>query len=195
MARTGMADLIQELRVMTQTGTADYQAGTVYYFTDDQLQAEIDKTLHLFRMAQLLPIGRQTGASSVIYQDYGIPEEVGYWVEGTVGGTTIWRVFNSAGQIIDATNYAVNLQQRLINFSANQLGSAAYLDCNSYNLHRAAANVWRWKAGNVGLAVDWSSDNMSVKSSQKRQQALDQARYYSSLCGIQMSYMVRSDEN
>lgn len=193
--RTGMAALIAELRVMAHVGTADYSVAGVYYFGDQQLQDELDKTARIHRMAYMRAIGRQVGAASVIYQDYSIPPEFGPWLEGTVGGTAVWRVMDSVGNVIATTNYTVNLQQGLVTFNANQLGSATYLDCVEYNLNRAAANVWRWKGSNVAQSVDWSSDNHSVKASQKRQQALDMARYYSGLAGVTFSQFIRVDEN
>ena len=39
MARAGMANLITEMRVLCQAGTADYSVAGVAYFSDDQIQA------------------------------------------------------------------------------------------------------------------------------------------------------------
>ena len=42
-ARTGMADLIQQLRAAADVGTADYTAGTVTYWSDDHLEDALDR--------------------------------------------------------------------------------------------------------------------------------------------------------
>ena len=44
MAREGMAQLLLDLRRETYAGTADHTVAGVAYWTDDQLQAQLDRT-------------------------------------------------------------------------------------------------------------------------------------------------------
>jgi len=192
--RVGMTTLIEELRSMANVGTADYSVAGFGYWTDDQLQRELDKTQQAWRTQMLNALPTQV-SGSVIYQDYRFPDWLGPWIEDPTGGTAVWRVMDGTGNTIGSANYSVNVQARRIIFNSNQLGSVTYLDCYEYDLNKAAASIWRWKAANVAGRVDWASDNHNIKASQARQAALEMARYYSGLAGVQTSYLVRTDEN
>jgi len=192
-ARAGMATLINDLRAACAAGTADYLLGTVPYWTDDQLQAELDRTQRIYHYLVLKPIPEYINGQMQWFQ-YGVPEQLGTYLEEDGSGTGGWAVKDNSGGTIPIGNYAVNYQAGLVTFPSDQKGSVYFLDARTYNLNRAAANVWRWKASRVANRVDWSSDNHKISASQERQTALEMATYYSGIAGPVSSVFVRTDE-
>lgn len=194
-ARAGMATLIGQLRAATNVGTADYSIAGSAYWSDEQLQAELDRVGEQWRDVQLYPVQQLTGGGSAAYYDYEFPPVLGKWFE-EAGANSGFAVKDGVGGSVDASGYTVNYQARKVTFSANQAGSVRLLDIRSYRFNAAAAQVWRWKAGNVSNRFDWSSDNMSVKRSQAYKSAMEMARYFAGLeggGGISTSMMVRTD--
>jgi len=195
MARTGMTNLITELRTMTNAGNEDYQIAGTYYFDDDQLQAELDKTQVYAVAVPLTPIPiPAAGATS--YTHYTWPAEIGVWIEDYAGNTTSgWAVKDSVGNTQGTTLYSANIQARRITFVSDTAGSAYMLEARYYDLNKAAANVWRWKAAHVANKVDWQSDNHRISASQEVKACLDMAKFYQSQSGISTGQLIRSDEN
>jgi hypothetical protein len=198
-ARSGMATIIAELRAMCNAGTADYTVAGSAYFSDDILQQELDKTQRYYRYVPLesLPV---VVNSTYQYFDFGIPAELGQYIEEKT--STNWCVRDSAGGSISSALYSVNYQARRITFAADTRGTAYYLDTCAYEINAAAAGIWYKKysfESNTGF--DWSSDNHSVKRSQKADSFLKLAQHYEKLAkpnntGIsQSTVFVRTDEN
>lgn len=185
--RAGMANLIQELRAAANVGTDEYSVDGVTYWTDDQLQTRLDKTqeTHVRLLLQERPV--YTGDWE--YYEYLIPAGPHFEQSGTDSG---WVVRDSLGGTV--TGYTVNYAARKITFSADQEGASYYLDCRTYNLNAAAADVWEWKAAHVAAAFDWSSDNHSVKASQEYEHCMAQAAKFRGRAGIKSSKMFRTDE-
>ena len=199
-ARTGMAALIAELRDMTNSGTADYTVNSVSYFTDDQLQMYLDRGMLLTRMLPLAPIPVRSGAYTYWY-DYQIPDDLGHWFEQYVDTTSGWAVKDSNGNTaVLGTDYTVNYAFGLVTFASDTKGAAYLLDCRSYDLYFAAAEVWRKKASFEARAVDFKTDNHDIKASQRRDYCISQALYYeeksgvSGEGGIQTGTFMRTDE-
>lgn len=197
MARSGMSNLITELRGMTEAGTADYSvvgsAGTTYYWSDDSLQDVLD--VHrkdvVFEQLQLYPV--QVAGGSLSYQDYR--SRFGYY-EATTGGSAILYLQDSTGATIGTSNYTPDYRRGQFQFSANQAGTVYYLTGRSYDLYAAAADVWRRKASHVASAsFDFSTDNHSVSRSQVLKNSLQMAEYYEGKSGDALTSvsMYRSD--
>jgi hypothetical protein len=162
-ARTGMSNLITEMRSNCNVGTADYTAGGVSYWTDEQLQEVLDKySMRIQR--ELLASERewQTGGSA-IYVNYQFKET---YPEEAPSGTSIWLVQDGDGSAIGTATYSVNYKQRRITFNANTEGEARYLSYYSFDLYRAAAEVWEKKAAHVAERFDVETDNHNLKRSQ-----------------------------
>lgn len=200
MARAGMVNIIQELRSITNAGTADYTSGTVSYFTDDQLQMLLDRTQFITRLAPLRPIPVRNGNLTQWY-DYEIPEQLGVWFEENAT-TGAWAVKDGTGNTMAySTDYTVNYQSHIVTFANDTKGSAYLLDCKAYDLYAAAAFCFRQKAGFEARAVDFSSDNHSVKASQRRDYCIKMAEYYEQKAGVSgdggitVGRLVRSDED
>ena len=201
-ARAGMVKLIAELRAMTNSGTADYTVGSTPYFSDDQLQDYLDRTVYITRFGYLMPVPSRIGNTTQWY-DYAIPEQFGQWIEEDSGGSpTYWAVKNNQGTaMVINTDYTVNYQAKLVTFTFNTLGGAYFVDCKSYDLNAAAATVWRQKAAFEARSIDWSSDNHSIKASQRRDYCVESAEYYEQKGGsagdggIMFGEFIHTDEN
>lgn len=189
-AREGMTQLIQELRLQTHSGTADFTAGTVDYFTDDHLQAVLDRHRTLLRHVPLEATPQYT-ASGYVYQDCVFPYEIGQHVERE-GAASDWALRDVGGA--DAPSHSVNYDARTITFDASTGGATYYLDVHVYDLNMAAAAVWEQKAGLVALNVDWSSDNLREQARQEQENYLRMAGEYRQKAGLLTIQMLREDE-
>lgn len=194
-ARDGMANLITTLRAWAEVGTAEYTivgSTTEVYFTDNHLQDILDTHRQNHYRLPLMAAPRQGDDGQADYHDYYF--EGGYWEEAETGSTA-WEVETSAGSAIGTASYTVNYRAGHIYFSADQLGTAYYLTARSFDMHRAAADVWRRKAANVASRTDWSSDNHSVKASQLRNSYFAMASYYENQAPAKMVRLMRGDVN
>lgn len=180
MARSGMADLITELRGLSEAGTADYNivgsAGTTYYWDDNQLQNILD--VHrldvVFEQLQIFP--NQVAGGSLSYTDYR--SRYGYY-EQTTGGSAIFYVQDSTGANIGTANYTPDYRRGVLTFGTDQRGTVYYLTGRSYDLNASAADVWRRKAAHIApTSFDFSTDNHSISRSQVYQHCLDMARFF-----------------
>lgn len=175
MARDGMANLISRLRSMCDAGTADYSlAGGETYWSDDQLQDALDAARTDVRR-ELLTIQPDYVGGSVEYHDY-------YWqhadVEELESGSAAWLLADSSGAEIGTALYTVNYRAQHIRFDASTGGTSYFLSYRSFDLERAAAEVWETKAAHVSTRYDVSSDNHSLKRSQLREGFLQMAKIH-----------------
>lgn len=186
--RAGMSELVQMLRGLCNAGVADAVVAGVTYWSDDQLQEILDGTrmTHTRRLMEMLPVYVD---GAWLYYEYGFGGLK--WVEeaGTESG---FSVRDASGATV--SGWTANYQARRITFSADQDGAYYYLDCRTYNLYEAAAQVWERKAAYVSAQVDWSSDNHSVKASQRAAHCLKMAAQFRGMAGVTVSRMVRIDE-
>lgn len=192
MARSGLANLIQELRGMTEAGLTDYGIGAVYYWSDDHIQDILD--IHrrdvIFEQLQMFP--NQVASGSLSYKDYR--SSFGFFEE-TTGGTAVFYVQDSTGVTIGTANYTPDYRRGTALFASDQRGSVYYLTGRSYDLQAAAADVWRRKASHYASQFDFSTDNHSVTRSQAYKHCLEMAEFYEGKSGdsIQTVTMFRGD--
>lgn len=194
MARTGMANLIQQLRMATNTGRTDGTIAGEVYWSDDHLQSELDRFQTYWRTVALEALPITSTGGTLQYFDYLIPEPIGRYIEQNATGSG-WAIRDSVGNSIGTALYSVNYDARRVTFATNTAGTAYYLDVRSYALNRAAANVWRRKASLVYQQVDWKTDNHDVKASQEYANCMQMAAYYESQGGVQVGWLTRTDEN
>ena len=191
-ARTGLSNLILELRGMCEAGTADYTVASVAYWDDDQMQNILD--IHrrdvVFEQLQIYPV--QVSGGSISYQDYR--SQFGYY-EATTGGTYIFYVQDSTGATVGTANYTPDYRRGQVQFGSDTGGTVYYLTGRSYDLKSAAADIWRRKAAHIANSFDFSTDNHSINRSQVYKHALEMAEYYEGKSGdsIQVVSMFRSD--
>src|SRR5262249_40276 len=124
-ARAGMATLIGELRAACNAGTADYSLSGVPYWSDDQLQIELDRTQRVYQFLELEPMPDYVDGQTKFFQ-YGIPAMLGTFFEEDASNSG-WCVKTSSGGSVASSDYAVNYQAGRITFSADQRGSIYFL--------------------------------------------------------------------
>ncbi len=191
MSRAGMATLIGEVRVLCNVGTADYSVAGTSYYTDDQIQALLDEHRMTWKHVQLEPIP-DAESGSYTYTEYQIPAPLRFFEEaGTASG---WKLEDSAAGSVNSSSYTTNYKARLITFTNDTAGLDYYLDCRTYDVYKTAGEIWEQKASFVANAVDWSSDNHDLKSSQEHKHCLAMAKKYKNMGGMQFSRFRRLDE-
>lgn len=190
MARDGMAWLINEIRAACDLGTADYTVNSVSFWSDDQIQTELDKHRTDYNRVLLNYVTDYDGGTAV-YVNYYAPA-VGYYEDAT-GGTAVWAVEDSDGDTIGTADYTANYQNGHIRFDEDRGGTAYYLRARSYNINRAAAAIWRRKAAHYALAYDFAADNQRFNRSQMQKAALEMAKQYDAKGGVMSVKMVRGD--
>lgn len=196
-ARTGMANLISDLRGLAEAGVNEYTiegiGSVVTYFSDDQLQNILDSNRRdvIFEPAQMYPT--QIAGGSLSYQDYR--SMYGNY-EATTGGSVIFYIQDSTGAFKGTADYTPDYRRGQFQFATNQAGSVYYITGRSYDLNSAAASVWRQKAAHYSAtSFDFSTDNHSISRSQVYTHCLEMAAYFEGMSGesIQTIPMFRSD--
>lgn len=190
-ARQGMLDLIERLRGMTDASVDEYTIGAHTWWSDDDLQTELDRQrIDLYR-EPLQPQYEYSGGS-IVYHNY-------YWahmdVERAESGSLVWAVELANGSAIGTADYARHYDGQYIRFTANTAGSAYTLTYRAYDVERAAAQIWRRKAAHVSALFDVKTDNHDLKRSQLRQSYMDMAQLYDGQSKPRTIRMVRTDVN
>lgn len=189
-ARSGLADLILQLRGLTDAGSADYTLGTANFWDDDHLQQALDRHRVDVRREQLAPQPTYGAGGTPIYQDYA-SEFINF--EATSAGTAVFVVEDGAGVDQGTALWSADYSRGIVSFAANTLGTAYYVTGRSYDLYAAAADVWRTKAAQSAKVFDVSTDNHSLSRSQIMKQALEMADYYASMSAPSVTTLYRSD--
>jgi len=172
--RTGMENVIDELRGMTGAGTADFSVGGITYHTDQQLQDTLDKYARQYNDVGLEPDADNIGGT-LVYTRYLMPP---YRFEEATSGTAVWRLTNSSGSAFGTADYSVNYALGEVTMAADQDGSAVYLTARAYSLNRAAADIWSWKASQFAERYDVKTDNHQLSRGQLIRNAHSRAQYY-----------------
>ena len=98
--------------------------------------------------------------------------------------------------IIAVTNTADSMggyTRGILKFSDNTAGSAYFLNGESYDIYRAASDVWHTKAAHHSGAVDFSTDNMTVKRGQLIENDIRMANYYAGMGRVKIVQYDRDD--
>jgi hypothetical protein len=189
MARTGMTNLIGELRALAVAGTADYTLGTVNYWSDDQLQTVLDRHQLTVVREELHPVEQYEGGT-LVYKEHR--SQYGNY-EATSGGTAIFEVENATGSTYGTALWSMDYARGVLTFAASTGGSSVFINGYSYDVYRAAADVWRQKAGHHAGAVDFKTDNMSINRSDLMKQDLQMATYYEGMGRVKKMSFERDD--
>lgn len=190
-ARTGMASLILELRGMTHAGTADYTIAGVSYWSDDHLQVIMDRHRRMVNREELEPIIFHGEGGTIDYYEYRSR------YRNFESGTAVFVVEDAQGNNQGTALYSADYSTGIVTFAADQGGTAYFLTGRSYDLNASAADVWRQKAGQYAAgnaALEWSTDNMSVRKGNTVQFAMNMARYYENLSEPVSLLTMRGDE-
>lgn len=195
MARSGMSTLIEQVRGLTNAGTADYTEGTSNYWDADQIQVVLDRHRHDHWAVPLSPQLSYTAAGAVQYLDYPLPMT---HLEETTGGTAVFILATGSNVPIGTASYTADYTNGYVTFTSDQAGSAVMITCREYDLYGAVAEIWRMKSSQFVEQFDFSTDNTSVKLSQKMQQAEMMAQTFekkSKWGGVTVGKLVRGDMN
>jgi hypothetical protein len=193
-ARSGMADIIAELRMLSSAGTADYSLAGADFWSDSQLQDILD------RNAWVMDAEPMTAAPA--YIDGGYYEYINYyigrgWLEKSSGGTAIFYVMDYDGSIISSTLYSVDYNIGQVAFTTDQATESIRLvTCTSYDVNASAAEVWRKKASYYHSAVNFSTDGHNISREQMYLHCMEQARYFETISqeASESADLVRSDD-
>lgn len=192
-ARAGMADLITELRGLTEAGANDYTIANNVYWTDRQLQDILDRRVTKFDFEPMMMVpARASGGYT--YTDYYIGRK---WIEQEAAGTTIFKIQDYNGSAIGTALYSIDYNVGKITFATDQGSPIAYMvTCSCYDINAAAADVWRKKSSHYASAYDFSTDNHSVKREQLYTHALKQVDYFLGLSndGVGSIQLERADD-
>jgi hypothetical protein len=170
-----MSDLVLELRGMTDAGTADYQVASVSYWSDDHMQAALDRHRVDVRSVELEPVQVQI-PGGYEYKEY---------VSNLAPLEADVTIKDGQGAEIGTALYSVDYAKGMVTFATDQGGSARYLTGRAFNLNAAAADVWRMKAAHASSKFDFATDGHSVKRSQLVEMALKMAEHYEQQTGGQ----------
>lgn len=188
-ARSGMLDLVSQLRELTEAGSDDYKIAGVPYWDDRQLQRVLDA--HRYDLKYVEMTAWEEGDAT--YLEYAI----GYGhLEQTTGGTAIFFVQDVSGATVSSSGYSVDYDRGVVTFNADTLGVPYYVTGRSYDLEGAAADVWRRKLSHyASTSFDFSTDNHTINRSQLYQHAAEMVKHFEQLSesGFSTVYVSRSD--
>ena len=170
MARTGMANLILTWRRMVDdAGTAVWSA--------DQAQEILDRRRMDVWAEELTAIPVEIDSDTKWYtyaSQYENFEEIS-------SGTTIWRLYDANGSAASTANYTPDYTRGLVTFAADQEGTTYYLDGRSYDLHSAAADAWRERAGKVSSYYSFGSEGKTFSRSDWFKHCHEMAKLYAGM--------------
>ena len=188
-ARTGMSTLISTMREWCNLGTSDYTLGTSTHWTDDQIQTALDRHRTQVLEEELEQITNNNNGT-IEYKEY----RSGFGnYEETTGGTSIFIIESVGGTDVGTANYTMDYALGILTFETTQAGSSRFLTGRSYDLYGAAADIWQRKGGAYAIAVDFKTDNMSVKRSDIAKHCRDMFNYYSMMGNPRQVEVTRDD--
>jgi len=201
--RTGMTNLVARVRALTGAGTAEYTAGSVTYWTDDHLQTILDSNNGLLIDAPLTWFPQTFSGGSmqwlIAQSEYRDFEEA----PGTANDSR-FVIRDAAGSAIGTANYTPDYRAGRVTFGTSQGGTSYYLTAYTYDVHRAAADVWEERLAHFQDWYQFGADNQNFS----RQQVFDHAEkmlaYHRGKAGanlvanagdVRVSLMTRTDLN
>lgn len=187
--RAGLEPLVVRLREMTEAGDEDYAIAGVTYWTGEQLQSVLDGHRTDIIRDYLEPRYEYNGGT-LEYHDYLTPHRN---LEESASGAPAWEVEDAAGNTIGTALYSVNYEAGVIRFANDTEGSALYLMARSYNLNRAAAELWEKKAAHAAKGYAFTADGATFHREQVYEHCLKMAEHYRGKSGMKVSRLFRSD--
>jgi len=194
MARTGMTELLSDLRALTEAGTAEWTLGSLTFWDDTQLQDVLDRHVTDFILSPIQSLPTYTTGGTLLYNDYQIAFGN---IEQTTGGTAIFYIQDGSYNTVGTALYSADYRRGKVNFPTSTQGTTSYYATGrSYDLNGSAAEVWRIKANHVATSFDFKTDNTSVSKSQVYKHFLERAEHFESLStgGVKQAWIKRSDD-
>lgn len=188
--RAGMVNLITRLRSMTEAGAVDYNIAGVTHWTDVQLQGILDGHRSQLARSALNPEYEYVAEGSAVYKDY-FTEHRNF--EEAAGGAAVWDVEDGQGESVGTASYTVNYEAGHIRFTTDTEGTAYYLTARTFDMKRAAAEVWERKASHAAKGYFFTADGASYHREQVYEHCLKMAEQYRENAGVRVVRMFRSD--
>jgi len=182
--RTGMTDLVQTVRELSNAGTSEFIVGTSTYFSDDHIQTVLDNHRQDLQY-EPMEVHPEQAVGSVVYREFRTAPNL-------ESGTVFYLQY-AGGTAVGTSLYSVDYTRGVVTFTNDTAGTAFYVTARTYDVNAAAADIWKRKASNVANQVDWSSDNHSIKGSQAYQFYMQQANYFQGLAHKQGVTIYRGD--
>lgn len=184
-ARGGITYIVDEVRRLSGAGTAEFTAGTVTFFSDDEIERLLDS--RRVRMARY-PVTFEyekdyAGSGSIIYHNSFVD---GFsWLEDVVTGGSAdnFIVTDARGSLIGTANYTLSPEDGHLKFSADQKGSSRFVTGWLHNPYMGAMDVLTSWQTQLAQQPDWETDNMKVRRSQKSMAVARQIKWLKSLAG------------
>lgn len=193
--RDGMVEIVERLRQMGEAGTVDYTVGGHTYWSDLDLQALADRHRRWFHLENLTMEAQQVGGTTYYYR-YRFPDGLRpdyFGIEGTAGGTAVFRVDDSTGALIAGTLYTFQADALEVVFTADQGGSARYWTGFAYDLNAMAYELWTRKASHAWSAINFSADGHRFDRGALHANCLQMAELFNRAKGVRTARLVRSD--
>lgn len=195
--RSGMTDLIQRVRDLSAAGGDDYTIDLTTYWSDDQIQAALDRNRVDVVDEAVPPTASVASGGTTEYKLYQ-----SRWrsLEETTGGTAVFYLRDGTGTRVGTASYSVDYDLGRVEFASSVTGgSTLYLNARAYDVYGAAADIWRQKAAHVASRMDFSADGASFKASQlvtqyeRQAQACARKATFGEAAGVQTVTMYRDD--
>lgn len=169
MARDGMTALIAEVRRMTGAGTAAYAVDARSYFTDDDVQAFLDRRRG--DTYEALCRSEPTSApNDVTWTRYWLPHS-------PVETGTALALVNTAGSVYGTADYSVDPITGLVEFTADTGGDTVLVRGRAYDTYAAGADLLEEWAGALSVH-SWgvTQDQQTLSRRQRQESMLEAAR-------------------
>ncbi len=190
-ARTGLANLILQLRGMADAGTAEYTLGTAVYWDDQHVQEVMDRHRLDLDRELLMAIPQHDAGGTISYHEYR--SRYGHF-EATTGGSAVFIIESATGDNQGTANWTPDYDRGSVTFAADTDGSAMFLTGRSFDLDAAAADIWRTKAAQSAKLFHFSTDGHSLAREQFFEHCLKMAEYYSGRQRLMTVDIYRGDE-
>lgn len=189
-ARVGMADLITELRSLTEAGGNDYTISNTVFWSDAELQKSLDRYRVDVYQEEMTVVPKYL-QNDVDYFTYYLPYS-------NVESGTALVITDSAGGTAGTALYSVDAMRGIVTFAADTGGTIYSMTGRSYNLEAAAADIWRKKASHYATrAFNFSTDNHKVDREAIYQHCLERVTFFEKAGGnrVTSADIERSDTN
>ena len=193
MARTGMTALIEELRALTEAGTAEYTIGTTVHWSDNALQDMLDLYRADHIHSPLYPYPIVVSGGTLQYFDYRT--QIPYF-EATGGGTSVFYIQDGTGATVGTSLWSMDCRRGYITFTSDTLGSTLFFTGRSFDINAAAGAVWQRKAAHYApTSFNFSTDNHSISREQVYIHCQEMAAFFQGISnsGVQTVDRYRSD--
>lgn len=180
-SRAGMANILTRWRRMV----AD-SAGSVW--TDAEALTLLDSYRTDVWQEQLQP-APQYDSGTLVYRVH-----LAGWenLEESATGTAAFRLYDANGSAI-SSGWSADYLRGVFTFTADQKGSARYVDARSYDLNMAAADGWRELMASKAGLYKFTADGATYERQQWFEHCRQMATYYDGLSKPSFSLMTRGD--